>query len=679
MKPSALPSMSPCICGFPCIAGVFTALLLGCGWSQSGRAEIATPAADDLGFHSRIQPLLRQHCFECHAGESVEGGVRLDRFTDAASILDERSMWLRALAAVDGGEMPPDPEGSGFTPQDATVVKEWIRSEVETIDPANPLFLDPGPAVIRQLTPTEYRRSILEVLGFDFDLEQLIGLGDQYTEAVFSNNGRSLTMDPTTFDRYYDAAHEVLAQFFDDENGGWFKAGWQVMNGRRVKAKAAREKLLAEGGGTTDSEAARRILGRVASRAFRRPATDAQVDTLMTLFDREIAAGGSFTAGLRKAILPILTSPRFLFRIEGERDVGAEPYARLDDFELATRLSYFLWAAPPDRELMTLAEEGRLHDPAVLAGQVQRLLKDDRAGSLTDIFAVQWTQLHHLDKALPERQRFPKWTPTVREAAREEAVSFFNHLRREDRPVTELIDADYTFVNQELAAVYGLPGVSGTSSQKVSLPAESPRGGLMGMSAFLAMTSHTNRTKPTARGKWILDVMYGTPPPPPPANVEALDDQTKRNPELVSLSFREQLNLHATEAACRGCHDRIDPLGFAMESFNGIGEWREKDGDKPVDNAGVLPSGRKLAGFADLKQVLLDDKDVFAANLTRKLLSYALGRNLVYSDELTVKQVTERAAAADYRFSAVIQGIVESRPFTMIRSPQPENTTAQVH
>lgn len=645
---------------------------------RSARGEAVPPTADALGFHADIQPLLRQHCAECHAGEEVNGGVRLDRFTDAASILDERSMWLRALVAVERGEMPPDPESSGFTRQDADRLVGWIRAKVETIDPANPLFLDPGPAIIRQLTPTEYRRSILEVLGFEFELEGLVGLGDQYTEAVFSNNARSLTMDPTTFDRYYDAAHEVLAQFFDDENGRWFKAGWQVANRRRVAAKAGRTAVLAEAEGKTDAEAARRVLRGVATRAFRRPVTDPQLDALMTLFDRETAAGGSFTSGLRKAMHPILTSPRFLFRIEGERDVGAEPFARLDDFELAARLSYFLWAAPPDRELMTLAEEGKLHDPAVLAGQVQRLLKDDRAGSLTDIFAVQWTQLHHLEKAVPERKHFPKWTPTVRDAAREEVVSFFHHLRREDRPVTDLIDADYTFVNKELAAVYGLPGVSGTGSQKVSLPAESPRGGLMGMTAFLAMTSHTNRTKPTARGKWILDVMYGMPPPPPPANVEALDDKAARDPALASLSFREQLNRHATEAACRGCHDRIDPLGFAMENFNGIGEWREKDGDKPVDNAGVLPSGRRLAGFADLKQVLLDDKEAFVANLTRKLLSYALGRNLVFSDELTVKQVTERAAAADYRFSAIIQGIVESRPFTMIRSVQPETSTASV-
>lgn len=645
---------------------------------RSARGEAAPPAADALGYHAEIEPLLRKHCFECHAGESVEGGVRFDRFTDAASILEQRPAWLKARAAVERGEMPPDPEDSGFTPEDAALLKEWIRAQVETIDPANPLFLDPGPAIIRQLTATEYRRSIREVLGFDFELEGLVGLGDQYTESVFSNNARALTMDPTTFDRYYDAAHEVLAQFFDDENGRWFKAGWQVMNGRRVAAKAGREAVLAEAGGKTDADAARRVLRGVARRAFRRPVTDPQLDALMALFDREIAAGGSFTSGLRKAMHPILTSPRFLFRIEGERDVGAEPYARLDDFELATRLSYFLWSAPPDRELMTLAEEGRLHDPAVLAGQVQRLLKDDRAGSLTDIFAVQWTQLHHLEKALPERQRFPKWTPTVREAAREEVVSFFHHLRREDRPVTELIDADYTFVNQELAAVYGLPGVSGPKSQKVSLPADNPRGGLMGMAAFLAMTSHTNRTKPTARGKWILDVMYGMPPPPPPANVEALDDKAGRDPALSTLSFREQLDRHATEAACRGCHDRIDPLGFAMENFNGIGEWREKDGDKPVDNAGVLPSGRRLTGFADLKQVLLDDKDAFTENLTRKLLSYALGRNLVFSDELTVKQVTERAAAADYRFSEIIQGIVESRPFTMIRSVQPETSTASV-
>lgn len=661
MMPSARPSPFPCTC---CL---ITALALGCTWSPSGRAEDATPAADDLGFQREVRPLLQEHCGECHSGETVNGNVRFDRFTDAASILDERSMWLRALAAVERGKMPPDPESTGFTRQHADRLSGWIRTRVEPIDADNPLFLDPGPAVIRQLTATEYVRSIREVLGFEFDLEQLVGLADKPADAVFTNNARSLTMNPTTFDLYHDAAHEVLAQLFDDADGRWSKAAWPVMNGRQVQAKAAREKLLAEGGGTTDAEAARRILRGVATRAFRRPATDAQVDTLMTLFHREVAGGGSFPAGLRKAIRPILLSPLFLYRIEGDGERGGARSRQLDDFELATRLSYFLWAAPPDRELLALAGEGKLKDPAVLAGQVQRLLKDDRADSLTTIFAAQWTQLHHLDQALPEQRSYPKWTQALRQAAREEVVSFFNHLRREDRPVTDLIDADYTFANQELAAAYGLPQVSGTATQKVGLPPDAPRGGLMGMAAFLAMTSHTNRTKPTARGKWILDVMYGTPPPPPPAMVESIDDRAKRDPDLASLGFREQLDRHARDATCRGCHDRIDPLGFALENFNGIGEWREKDGDRPVDSAGVLPSGRRLAGFTDLQQVLLDDKDAFTANLTRKLLSYALGRNPVFSDELTVKQVTERAAAADHRFSVVIQGIVESRPFTMIR------------
>ncbi len=649
--------------------------------SSPAQAPGASPAAaghgDDLGFAQHIQPILQAHCVSCHGPETSKGNVRFDQFTDAMSILEQRSMWLRTLDVLEFEEMPPDPAKTHFRPQHAEVLTDWIQQRVEPVDERNPLYADPGPTVIRQLTATEYERSIKEVLGIEFDLYAASGVHDEYAEYVYTNNARSLDMDATTFERYFEAATEVLAQFFSDETGSWVMANPNLLNKRWKEAAEARADLLADKEQKPEREAARDILREVATRAFRRPVSDEHADRFLAIYDGATAAGLDFEGALQKAMHPILASPAFLFRMESRVAPEGEMFATVDPYELAARLSYFLWAAPPDETLMQLAEEGRLQDPEVLSGEVSRMLKDPRAETLSTVFANQWTQLHHLEKALPEKRHFSAWSDTVKLAMHEEVLAFFNYLREEDRPVTDLIHADYTFANQELAALYGVKGVKGEEFQKVNLPTDGKRGGLVGMGAFLAMTSHTNRTKPTARGKWILDVMFGTPPPPPPANVEALEDQAAEDPDVAALTFRQQLDRHAADPACRTCHDRIDPLGFALENFNGIGEWREKDGELPVDNTGSLPGGRKLAGVTDLKQILLEDPNAFTANFVRNLMTYALGRDLVFTDELAVKQITEHAAANDYRFSAVIEGIIQSRQFQMKRTQQYDGTMAK--
>lgn len=662
--------------------------------SAAQPAKTATPqvaadanVADDLGFSRHIQPILQNHCFSCHSAEKIRGNVRFDQFTDATSILEQRSIWLRTLDVLEFEEMPPDPEKTGFHAQHASALTQWIKENVEAIHENNPLYADPGPAVVRQLTAAEYERSIKAIFGIDFSMLQSVGAADDFAEYIFTNNARSMNMDATSFERFFEAADQVIAQFFSDTDvtlmGGlpvWPKAQWGVMNQRQLQAKAARAALYQVTDKPAESrEAAQDILRHISTLAFRRLVSDQRLDPVMKVFDQAITSGFTFEQGLRRAIHPILTSPEFLFRIESRDAATGEKYAEVDSFELATRLSYFLWAAPPDKELLELASTDQLKNEEVIRAQVQRLLSDERAQSLSTLFAAQWTQLHHLEKALPERRYFPKWTDALKTSMHDEVVAFFDHLRTENRPVTDLIHSDYTFANDELAGVYGLQGVKQKELQKVSLPGDSKRGGLLGMGAFLTMTSHTNRTKPTARGKWILDVLYGTPPPPPPANVEALEDQAKEDPELSNLTFREQLDRHASDADCRACHDRIDPLGFALENFNGIGEWREKDGDKPLDNTGSLPSGKKLVGVGDLKQILKEDPKLFTANLVRHLMSYALGRNIIFSDELAVKQITEFTAKNEYRFAALVQGIVDSRQFRLIRTLQYESVTEQAN
>lgn len=619
----------------------------------------------DLGFAGHIKPILEQHCTACHGASEQKGGVELHKFTDAISILEERDMWLRAFDAVDFEEMPPNPEKTGFTDQHRQVLMDWIQTKVEPVDENSPIYLDPGPSLLRQLTAKEYQRSIKELLGIDFDIGNAVGLHDEYVEYTFTNNAAANDLDATTLEKYMDAAKEVLAQLYGDTTASWYspRPRDKGENNRRLQeSKQARETLFAPAEEMEPRQAAAQILEDLATRAYRRPVAESEIAPMLALFDSATAHGDDFETAMRKCMKPILASPKFLFRIENKAVPSRDGFARINDFELATRLSYFLWASLPDNELLELAQAGKLSDPTVLQAQVDRMLKDDRARALTDIFALQWLQLHHMEIALPSARDFPLFKDDVPKSMKEEVLTFFDHLRTEDRPVLDLIHADYTFANASLAKIYGLKGVKGKELQKVSLKPEDHRGGLLGMGAILAMTSHTDRTKPTARGKWILDVIYGTPPPPPPANVESLEDQDKKK-DTGPLTFREKLEMHASDPACKTCHNKLDPLGFALENYNAIGQWRDEEKGKPVDNSGVLPSGQKIKGINDLKEVLWEQREKFAANVVRQLMSYALGREIKFTDELAITQITEAAASNDYRFSDIIQGIVASRPF----------------
>ena len=321
----------------------------------------------------------------------------------------------------------------------------------------------------------------------------------------------------------------------------------------------------------------------------------------------------------------------------------------------------------PDDELLDLADRGRLTAPGpVLEQQVRRMLADPRARSLTDNFAVHWLQIHKLPVARPSTEFFPEFNANIRQAMFDETTLFFDTLRREDRSVLELLDADYTFVNEELAKYYGLPDVKGKELQRVALKPDDDRGGLLGMGSVLAVTSHTSRTSPTMRGKWILEVVFGTPPPPPPANVSQIKEEPNKKKDIQT--FREKLAQHAQDAACAACHRKMDPLGFALDNYNAVGRWRDKLGDQPLDVTGELPTGEKLNGVADLKRILLARKEDFARNLTEQLLTYALGRELEDCDDCPVRQIATPLKTDDYRFSTLVMEIVKSYPFQYRRS-----------
>ena len=415
-----------------------------------------------------------------------------------------------------------------------------------------------------------------------------------------------------------------------------------------------------------EADCAARIVSALARRAFRRPVSYGDIEMPLSFYERGRAAGG-FEAGIELALRALLASPEFLFRIEEDpRDAAPGTPYRLDDFALASRLSFFLWSSIPDDELLDLAEAGRLRDPRVREAQVRRMLADPRAEALTANFAGQWLHLRNLEAAAPNLRRFPDFDDNLRRAFRRETELLFGSVVEEDRSVFDLLQAGYTFLNERLARHYGVPGVYGSRFRRVDLPTGSPRGGLLGHGSVLTVTSYATRTSPVLRGKWILDNLLGMPPPPPPTNVPPLEEP---EPGVAARSMRERMEAHRVNPACAACHRLMDPAGLALENFDAIGRWRERGEDwSPIDARGSIPGGGEFDGMAGLRDAVLARPHVFAGAVAEKLLTYALGRGLDHNDGPAVRRIVRGAADEDYRFSSLVLGIVESIPFQMRRS-----------
>ena len=422
------------------------------------------------------------------------------------------------------------------------------------------------------------------------------------------------------------------------------------------------------GNSTSMDEAAcaKKILSTLARRAYRRPVTGKDVQTLLRFYEAGRSESG-FVAGIGMALERMLISPEFLFRIERDPEgVAANTTYPVSDLELASRLSFFLWSSLPDDELLELAERGRLKDPAVLEQQVQRMLADGRAKALVSNFAGLWLQVRNLRSVSPDPEAFPYFDEELREAFQQETELFLESMLREDRSVLDLLNADYTFLNERLARHYQIPNVYGSHFRRVTLAGENEnRRGLLGQGSILTVTSYANRTSLVLRGKWVLNNILGTPPPPPPPDVPFLKEQSK---DGKILSLRERMEQHRTNPSCASCHVVMDPLGFALENFDGIGHWRTDDGDSPVDSSGMLPDGSRFEGPKGLRKVLLDKEEQFVHTVTEKLLTYALGRGLEYYDAPAIRKIMREAAPNDYRWSALVRGIVRSTAFQMRRS-----------
>jgi len=404
-------------------------------------------------------------------------------------------------------------------------------------------------------------------------------------------------------------------------------------------------------------EVAREVLAKFATRAFRRPATAAEVDRLVGLVDLAGRNGDRFEKGIQLAMQAVLVSPHFLFRVELETRPGAPRL--LTDLELASRLSYFLWSSMPDDELIELAARGQLRAGGNLDSQVGRMLRDGRARAFVENFSGQWLQTRNLKLASPDRGRFAAFDEPLRQAMARESELFFGAVVHDDRPIADFLHADYTFLNERLARHYGIPGVAGDQFRRVALT-DRRRGGIVTMASVLTVTSNPTRTSPVKRGKFILEEILGTPPPPPPPGVSDLPDSKR---DIARGTLRTRLEQHRANPDCASCHARMDPLGFALENFDAIGAWRDRDGDFPVDPSGTLPKGEKFVGPVELKAVLLTRIGPFANCLTEKLMTYALGRGLTYPDHCAVEKVAEGVVRDGGRFSRLVAGIVHSDPF----------------
>lgn len=414
--------------------------------------------------------------------------------------------------------------------------------------------------------------------------------------------------------------------------------------------------------GKHNAQCARTVVGNLMERAYRRPVTESEVGSKLSLVALAQREGESLEAGVRLALQAILSSPDFLFRVETDPKPKTGPAMAhpVNDFELASRLSYFLWASMPDQELFRAAKEQKLRQPAVLETQVRRMLADPKSHNLVDNWAAQWLQLRNLGRTKPDPKRFPTVDDELLDAMRTETSMFVDAIIKEDRSILDFIDAPFTFVNGPLARHYGIAGVNGEEFQRVTLDGEQ-RGGVLTQGAILTVSSYPTRTSPPVRGKWVLENLLGTPPPPPPANVPSLNESNIG----TEVSLRQRLEEHRKNPSCSPCHNVMDPIGFGLETYDAVGAYRTHDGNFPIETAGTLPGGKAFSGSKGLKEVLKGQSNEFVHNVTEKMLTYSLGRGLERFDRPTVDAIAKQVAANDYRFSALVMEVVKSKPFQM--------------
>jgi hypothetical protein len=611
------------------------------------------PPAEE--FEKEIRPVLEKYCFECHGEKKHKGDLNLESFDSLDKIHSAQDTWETIFERVYAYEMPPEGKPQLSFDQQKKMV-DWLKrlpkpekADCDQIASDRNANFYRGNVMSRRLNRAEYANTIRDLLGVKVNVADLLPADGGGGEG-FDTSGNALFTSSIHIEKYLSAADLVLKTALPDSD-----------TNLSAEIKAARTKIHGSNANPTQENAraaAQEVVTRISRLAYRRPATASEIERSMKMFDRAFGRGDGYIPSLRLALKSVLIAPHFLFMVEPEpEEKGVQP---LGAYPLATRLSYFLWSSMPDEELLALAESRKLLDPNVLREQIRRMLADPKAAALGERFAIQWLDLERLGgEVKPDPLKFPEFDTDLQRAMLEEVATSFNYLVRSDSSLVNLIDADFTFANERLAKIYGLPNVSGPELQKVPLT-DKNRGGVIGMAAVHAVSSYPFRTSPVLRGRWVLESLLGQNVKPPPPDTPAFEETQKK---VADLSLREQFQIHRSRPECASCHDNMDPLGFGMENFDVLGRWREMDGPHPIDSKGTLPSGETFTGPAGLKTVLLARKDKVIEHLARKLTGYAFGRELNKFDNCVVDKAMEALKKNDYRPSILIEQIAMSFPF----------------
>lgn len=627
----------------------FACLLVLCVRSAGAWEDIPLPERR----WEETKKFLTQYCYDCHQGADAEAKLDLAQFDSVEKLSAKPLIWDKVLLRVRNGEMPPEGSDAPEASQRQKFV-DWVDDTLHRAACAD--GISPGPAVSRRLNRTEYAATMRDLLGIQVDVSQTLPADGAGGEG-FDNAVETLFISPIHAEKYIESASAALDHAFRDPR-----------TRRRVLTAEPKDDV-------TPEQAARRVLEDFLPRAFRRPADDEEIEQYLELFRAAYKRDSSFHEAMKFALQAVLVSPKFLFRIE-EPNPHSEPRL-LSDHELATRLSYFLWASMPDDELRRVANEGKLNDDEILAAQVVRMLGGDasdrgdrrrrRRGpgdnvrNFAQSFIEQWLGTRALGREFqPDPSVAPRYDSELEGGLKYEPVFFFHEILTENRSLLNLLDSDFTYLNRRLARHYRIPGEFREQPRRVELPEDSHRGGLLGMGAVLAVSSYPHRTSPVLRGQWILDTLLGAPAPPPPPDVPELPE-SKEGADPQTL--RERLEQHRENPQCASCHVRMDPLGFGLENYDVLGRWRTEESGRPIDSRGKLPDGTEFEGPEGLKKVLLARKEQFIRHLTAKMLGYALGRGLTNEDYCAVDKIVDQLKESDYSSHTLILGIVQSVPF----------------
>lgn len=609
-------------------------LLIGTGISRSGAQTKLVPAgnpATQAIYDKEIRPLISEFCGDCHGAKKPRGGINLMQFESVLALQRDHGTWSDVVTQIHERNMPPMGKPQP-TMEQRDRLTQWIKETLDNAEATGPR--DPGRVLIHRLSRSEYNNTMRDLFGIssqpanNFPTDGSGGGG-------FDNNADTLFIPPILMEKYLDAATKVLEEAKPE------RIFFAKLRPRQTRATTARK-----------------IIEHFATRAFRRPLEAAELNRLMRLYQAATQRGSSYEDAVKLPLKAVLVSPNFLFRIEKDQK-SVTPYP-ISDYELASRLSYFLWSSMPDDELFKMAASKQLRKPVILEAQVRRMMLSPKFGAMANSFAGQWLRVRDLYSSVaPDPKKYKEFTPSLRDAMYNETITFFQDILRRESSLLQLIDADYTYLNEELAGHYGVDGVKGATMQRVALK-EGRRGGVLTMGSVLTLTSFPQRTSPVLRGKWVLEEILGAPAPPPPPGAGGL---SPNDAPAEGLTFRQRLEKHREKPECASCHNRMDPIGFGLENFDGIGRWREEIGGTPVDSSGVLANGEKFSGPTELKKHILTRKDDFVRNFSERMLSYALGRGLEGYDRPTVRAITTKLQKDNYRSSTLILEIVKSYPF----------------